>query len=277
VELEIHHIDGNLSNNSLDNLIVLCANHHIKAQMGEISESVLRISKTRLSSGQFLKWKNLVDTEFMPEGNTVRHVHRILARQLRSEIQLHASTYEYRQILAKYRSRYLNILEQLVKVGKLREGQVVFEWVDALVAFPDSQGLYPTQVKSPALTPRAYPVLIQRALVNVTGDGFFVHGGERFELKNLPLCDGFISSWDFKLGYPTKVGKRPSRRFYGAYYWVVPYGLRAMVRGVWFGTPYEAAYGTALCWAPDKSSPLVGFRPGLKRTRLRNLSEADTI
>ena len=32
--LEVHHIDGNHSNNELDNLIILCANHHLKIHRG---------------------------------------------------------------------------------------------------------------------------------------------------------------------------------------------------------------------------------------------------
>ena len=32
--LEVHHIDFNHSNNELDNLIILCANHHLKLHRG---------------------------------------------------------------------------------------------------------------------------------------------------------------------------------------------------------------------------------------------------
>ena len=34
--LEVHHIDGNRDNNILDNLIILCANHHSKVHRGSI-------------------------------------------------------------------------------------------------------------------------------------------------------------------------------------------------------------------------------------------------
>ena len=34
--LEVHHIDGNRDNNILDNLIILCANHHSKVHRGSL-------------------------------------------------------------------------------------------------------------------------------------------------------------------------------------------------------------------------------------------------
>ena len=40
--LEVHHIDGNRKNNDIDNLIILCANHHAKVHRGgmKITEAI---------------------------------------------------------------------------------------------------------------------------------------------------------------------------------------------------------------------------------------------
>ena len=46
--LEIHHIDGNPSNNAPENLLVLCANHHAQATSGKIDRLACRAIKSSL-------------------------------------------------------------------------------------------------------------------------------------------------------------------------------------------------------------------------------------
>jgi|SRR6267378_1687485 len=45
--LEIHHIDGNPSNNAFANLILLCATCHSKAEDGVLSAEAVRLRKER--------------------------------------------------------------------------------------------------------------------------------------------------------------------------------------------------------------------------------------
>jgi 5-methylcytosine-specific restriction endonuclease McrA len=47
--LEIHHIDGNPSNNDFENLILACASCHKKITTGFISEADVRLKKRHLA------------------------------------------------------------------------------------------------------------------------------------------------------------------------------------------------------------------------------------
>ena len=48
--LEIHHVDQNPSNNSLDNLLLLCAVHHAQATKGTLDQKTCRLIKANLKS-----------------------------------------------------------------------------------------------------------------------------------------------------------------------------------------------------------------------------------
>jgi len=61
--LEIHHIDGDPSDNRESNLIVLCRNHHALAESGKIDRKALVAYKQRLGQTNTeetlkeMKWK----------------------------------------------------------------------------------------------------------------------------------------------------------------------------------------------------------------------------
>jgi hypothetical protein len=52
--LDFHHIDGNPSNNSFDNLLVLCSNHHRKASIGGIDRKACFVIKQSLATPNIL-------------------------------------------------------------------------------------------------------------------------------------------------------------------------------------------------------------------------------
>lgn len=62
---EIHHIDGNRNNNSLDNLILLCRNHHKQAHEGIIDKESLI---------EYKKNCNFLDRKFLAEEFYKEHI-----------------------------------------------------------------------------------------------------------------------------------------------------------------------------------------------------------
>ncbi len=62
--VQIHHIDGNPSNNSEDNLIVLCLNHHDEAEKSKTSKGL----SSNLSPSALLEYKRRLQRGTLPHG-----------------------------------------------------------------------------------------------------------------------------------------------------------------------------------------------------------------
>ena len=61
--LQLHHIDGDPSNNVIENLLLVCATCHTKITAGIISETKTRAKKTQLASGETKSSKAISSTD----------------------------------------------------------------------------------------------------------------------------------------------------------------------------------------------------------------------
>lgn len=95
---------------------------------------------------------------------------------------------------------------------------------------------------------------------------YYIESAHFRPLPSLPICNGFICGWDDEAGLPRSVGDRPSGEFYGAYYWVKPYGLRATVHALGVLDPLECRYGTAIWYKPEDKRHFIGAILGKRMT-----------
>jgi len=270
IGLEVHHIDFDPSNNSLDNLIVLCPSHHKKAHANRISQKELRMHKERLPIFQAAKWQEHVDSwksqfptfDLLPDWDTVLAVRKVIWRELRLRVKDHASSREIATALRDITNNYFSILDKNIAEGFLKEEKLPRFVFAEMVAFPDSQGEYPKSIRCPAIPNGKVPIIIRGGRVVVEGKEYFLEGGKRFHADFLPLHNGFVWGEDKEYGLPCAVRNYSSRAFYGSYYWVVPFGLRAATKLVWFWNPIEARFGTAIYFSPDEGRPYIGALVG---------------
>ena len=264
VGLEVHHIDFDPSNNSVNNLIVLCPNHHTKAHTGELSQNELRVHQAEQHTLAAAKWqKNVVDWKskfpafnLLPDWDTVLAVRKVIWQELKSKVKNTVSTREIGTAMREITRNYFSILDKNIASGGLKENQLPIFISAELVAFPDAHGEYPPTVRRPGIPKGNVPVLIRDWNLKVKEGETFVEGGRRFKAESLPLSSGFICGE--KDGLPCCVKSRPSRAFYGSYYWVLPFGLRAITKWVWFWNPIEARFGTAAYFSADEGRPYIG-------------------
>lgn len=142
------------------------------------------------------------------------------------------------------------------------------EWVDSLLAFPNSERGYSPRLQIPGIKEGKVPLLIDHAKVEKSGESYILKEGKLTkvtEVPELPLKSRYIQAWSEGLGLPTKVGKDPNEKFEGAYFWVnTDYsyheGLRALVRGLWGWRAREGRFDTYADWDPSDSGSGVGFR-----------------
>lgn len=144
------------------------------------------------------------------------------------------------------------------------------EWVDSLLAFPNSERGYSPILQIPGIKEGKVPLLINHAKVEKSGESYILKEGKLTkvtEVPELPLKSGYIQAWSEDLGLPTKVGNNPNEKFEGAYFWVdTDYiyheGLRALIRGPWYWGVRARRFDTAANWDPSDSFSAVGFRLG---------------
>lgn len=142
-----------------------------------------------------------------------------------------------------------------------------YEWVDSLLAFPDSNGKYSPRLRIPDIDKGKDPLLIEQSKVEKDGDSYVLTEGRVTEVPWLPLKSGYIQGWNEDFGLPSKVGETPNKRFEGAYFWVYTNydyheGLRALIRGHWCWHDREGRFRTNADWDPSSSDSGVGFRRG---------------
>jgi hypothetical protein len=139
------------------------------------------------------------------------------------------------------------------------------EFTDTLLILPDERGNYSPKIYN--FTHGYYNkiLLVEHPKIVKFSDDLLFEKGEVEEVKNLPLKSGYVQEWDEDLGLPKKVGDRPNKEFFGAYFRInsdpnYGDGLRVIVRGNWTEYKQSRRFDVRADITVDKPHPMISFR-----------------
>lgn len=164
----------------------------------------------------------------------------------------------------------------------------VAEFTGSLLAFVD--GDYPEVVcdllrKKIGKKPSKNVFLIDVDAVDTDNGKEYISSGTVSDVTEIdgnpfPKYDGYIQEFNGELGLPTKLGDEPRDEYHGAYFWVIPEGVRATLRGYWYGSASDLGgrFGVGAGYGPSVSAPNLGFRVASKDGKVLILrSEEHTL
>jgi hypothetical protein len=260
-------------------LILLCPTHHAFVDVDPETWTVDRLHEAKDAHENWVSQElqdGLLDTDriqgiidtigrSLEHDRLLTHLLRIEAGNARFLAQLQEAEdywiFRYNVGASRmFRDEFLTFLDEMYPDGG-PSPPFTLPMHDGVVAFPEGYEDYAHEIRDPPLERPTVPVLVELATLGKDDRGHFLQGGRRQVLPDLPMRNGFIQSVNLSTGLPDLVGDEPSNRYWGAYYWVKPRGLRIIVSGIAVADPLEAAYGRAVWWSTTEARPFFGFRP----------------
>jgi hypothetical protein len=262
------------------NLILLCPEHHkiidllpqqwtverlkqVKVKHEEWVEEQLRIGALQddlkiayKRVARFLERSQTLGALLWADIGNARFLHSLQQSNDVVWLNLNART--------SFREGFLDFLDN--QFGSSSSPPFSFSWLNSLVVFPDSYDLCRSEyIGLPSIKPEV-PILLQDFRVAKRQSNRQLEVGTIQELPSLPLRSGFIWGRDARTHLPNDIRDQPSEDLWGAYYWVRPQGIRAVILGIGVLDPLECTHGTAIWYAPNDARPFIGVRPARELT-----------
>jgi hypothetical protein len=158
----------------------------------------------------------------------------------------------------QFRDQYLDMIDG--QYDQVKNPPFRFSWLDALVVFP--KGHDGPEISSYNLPTSKLdcPLLLQDIHSIEESGRRLLKANQIIPVPFLPTESGYIWSRDNTTGLPNDVRKEPCEDMWGAYYWVRPYGVRAVILGIGVLDPLECASGTAIWYSPKDSRSFIGVQ-----------------
>jgi hypothetical protein len=280
-----HHLLPLAERNTYPNLILLCAEHHIIIDNDPASWPVDRLLRVKKDHEKWVEDQLQLGSLKGDVEEAIRRIDRYIARQalIPGLIYGNIGNAEFLKALQEsdnaiwfnlnvnrvFRDQYLDMLDE--QFGQSQNVPFGFEWLDGLIVFQDGWELIVSQFGVDPGAPPDCPTLFQDfRLADVQGQQV-LRPTQVIQVPFLPLRNGFIWGRDEATALPNDVRDEPCDDFWGAYYWVRPTGVRAIMVGVGVVDPTECLNGMAIWYSPQDARPFIGVRgaremtPDLKR------------
>lgn len=163
-----------------------------------------------------------------------------------------------------FREGFLDLIDS--QFGNSSSPPFSFDWLNALVVFPDSYDKCRSEyIGLPSIKPEV-PMLLQGFRVTKQENTQKLKVRTIQEVPFLPLTSGYIWGRDATTHLPNDIRDEPCEDFWGAYYWIRPQGIRTVILGIGVLDPLECTHGTAIWYAPNEARPFMGVRPAREAT-----------
>ena len=261
--------------NEYQNLILLCSEHHIIIDAYTRTWTVQRLHKVKQDHERWVEEHLRQGTMKADVADAIRRIDRFLTRQrwLHGLIWADIVNARFLQSLQEsedaiwfnlntrkeFRDLYLDMLDK--EYGNTDNTPFGFSWLNALIIFPDEYNRYKNDFPGLHISKPDCPTLLQDLRPFQENGKWYWQVEQVIPVPFLPTHNGFIWSRDETTALPNDVRKDPCEDFWGAYYWVRPYGIRAVIIGIGVLDPMECANGTAIWYSPKDKRPFIGVRP----------------
>jgi len=261
-------------NDTYDNLVLLCPTHHTEIDKNSIDwdESRLKDFKTKherwvvdkLDSGEIGNIPFEAIINFNNELIRREYLHNLLwmnwgnARFLNAMRKEEDYSWLRHHADKEFRHKFPEYLDELF-FEKDSKPPFGFSSLNALVVFPENFEECQIHLEQKIPKPKV-PLLLHEFKPIIKGEKYNFIAQEITELPQLPLKSGYIAQIDEMNLLPTAISEEPCAEFFGAFYWVKPFGLRTFVTEIGVIDPLECLYGKALWWSPKDARSFIGVR-----------------
>lgn len=269
------NISNHFIDNSYDNLILLCPNHHSEIDKNPENWGIDKLKNIKNEHENWVQEKlesgdiKTYPFEVISQINKILERSELLSRLLLLNIGNSRNLYEMQDDInyhwfqhhddKSFRDGFLDLIDELYFKDTSNTPPFGFNYSPPVILFPDGFEEYKTQFIKPIKKSKV-PLSLKEISIVKDHNKDLLDVKKITPLPNLPLRSGYIAAIDENNGLPSSISDKPSEKYFGAYYWVKPTGLRTTVYGIGVTDPLECYYGIAHWWGLDDARPFIGVQ-----------------